>query len=318
MHKRRASTLRLSGTLVLAASLLGCSGGAQSDKASGNGSDLTSLEYSKPPQAPEVKSAAIPALPIEGYLVSQKEKEQILKASRMEAKSCMARFGFSYSWSTPSGQKVAPDDNASNRSRRYGIVDPVAASKYGYGLGVAEIQDSSGQAPSAAMSEAATRVFLGNSDPTVKVQDGAEVNGQKIPEGGCAGEAKRKIGNGLSNRAANEINMASFSVSLSDEKVKAVLARWSQCMQKHGYDFKSPLDPLKTMGVGSATPREKATAQADVQCKYETNLIGVWNSVESAIQKAMIGKKEEILEEGRRETDRSLRNASAVLSGDRR
>ncbi|WP_315894403.1 hypothetical protein [Streptomyces sp. P9(2023)] len=313
------SALGLSGTLLIAASLVGCSGVAsESDKTSSNERDLTSLEYSKPSNAPDIKSATIPTLPIEGYLVSQKEKEQILKASRMVAKSCMARFGFSYSWSAASGQRVTSDDNASNRSRRYGIVDSAAASKYGYGLGADNVQGPSEQAPSAAMSEAATRVFLGNSDPTVKVESGAKVNGQKIPEGGCAGEAKRKIGNGLSNRAANDINMASFTVSLNDEKVKAVLGQWSQCMQKRGYDFNSPLDPLKTMGAGSATPREKVTADADVQCKYETNLIGIWNSVESAIQKAMIGKKEEILEEGRRETDRSVRNASTVLSGDSR
>ncbi|MGP3634868.1 hypothetical protein ACTU45_16100 [Streptomyces sp. 24-1644] len=319
MHKRRSSAFRLSGTLLIATSLVGCSGGAsESDKASSNERELTSLEYSAPSTAPDIKSTTIPSLPIEGYLVSQKEKEQILTASRMMAKSCMERFGFSYSWSAASGQRVAPDDNASNRSRRYGIVDSVAASKYGYGLGSSNVRETSEQAPSAAMSEAATRVFLGNSDPTVKVENGTEVNGHKIPEGGCSGEAKRKIGNGLSNRTANEINIASFDVSLNDKKVKAALGAWSQCMRKHGYAFRSPLDPLKTMGAGSATSQEKTTANADVQCKYETNLIGIWNSVESAIQKAMIGKKETVLEEGRRETDRSLRNASAVLSGESR
>ncbi|MEI5034930.1 hypothetical protein RB201_26455 [Streptomyces sp. S1A(2023)] len=89
-------------------------------------------------------------------------------------------------------------------------------------------------------------------------------------------------------------------------------------MQESGYSFASPLDPLKVMGTGSATQEEKATATADIQCKYETNLIGVWSSVEAAIQTAMIGKKEEVLEEGRRETDRSMRNASAVLSAEDR
>ncbi|MEI5034929.1 hypothetical protein RB201_26450 [Streptomyces sp. S1A(2023)] len=219
MHKHRSSALKLSGVLLAAAHIVGCSGGAaESGKSSSSESDLTSLKYALPSHTPEIKSAAIPALPIEGYLVSQGEKSQILKASRLKAKSCMARFGFDYSWNASAGLKADPDDNDSNRPRRYGIADLDAASKYGYGLGVNEVQGATEQTPSAAMSEAATRVFLGNSDPTVKVQDGAVVNGQKIPDGGCSGEAKRKIGNGLSNATASDINLASFDVSLNDEK----------------------------------------------------------------------------------------------------
>ncbi|KOV70375.1 hypothetical protein ADL00_09105 [Streptomyces sp. AS58] len=315
MQKYRFPVLAISGSLIAAVLVAGCSGaGSEGDKAQGGGDGLQ-VQYATPSRVPEIKSAEIPALPIEGYLVSQKEKDQILRASRTLAKGCMARYGFDFSWNAASGRKSEPDDNAANRSRRYGIVDHAMASELGYGNAAVEVEDTSGDSSSAQMSEAASRVFLGNSDPLLKVAKDAEVNGIKIPEGGCSGEAKRKVGNGLSNRTANDINLASFQVSLNDGQVKTAMKEWSDCMKRSGYDYASPLDPLKTMGMRAPTPEEKATAAADVQCKYETNLIGIWNAVETEIQKAMIGNKEEILENGRRETDRSLRNAADVLSG---
>ncbi|MFD7750352.1 hypothetical protein ACFV2V_31030 [Streptomyces sp. NPDC059698] len=312
-HKLRACGIL--GSLLALSLVAGCSeaGGKADDAAGGEGQ--LNVKYPEPSQTPKIDSATIPALPIEGYLVSQREKDQILRASRVLAKDCMARFGFDYSWSASSGQRSAPEDNAANRSRRYGIVDRAIASQYGYGTGAPMVEDATGQPPSAQMSDAATRVFLGDSDPTRKVERGAEVNGVEIPEGGCSGESKRKIGNGLSNRPANDINMASFQVSLNDEKVKAAIAKWSACMKKSGYDFDSPLDPLETMGGDEPTPEEKTVAAADITCKYDTNLIGIWSAVEAVIQETMIGKKEEILTEGRTETDRSLKNASDVLSG---
>ncbi|MFD4525175.1 hypothetical protein ACFWP7_14890 [Streptomyces sp. NPDC058470] len=302
--------------LVVSTLAVGCSGAGQKGQGdgSGEGSGTNPVDYSKPVNPQRIDSAAIPALPIEGYLVSQEEKEQILKAYRIVAKECMAGFGFDFSWSDASGYQVEADDNAANRSRRYGITDIELAAMYGYGLPSTAVAEST-ENPSGEMSEAANRVFLGDSDPLLDVAEGAEVGGKEIPKGGCAGEAKREVGDGLSNPEALDINLESFQVSLNDEQVKSAIATWSDCMRGEGYDFESPLDPLKSQGAEASTPDQTAMAKADVGCKYGTNLLGVWSSVEVSIQKAMIGENEEVLQEARRETDQSLKNASRILEG---
>lgn len=314
MENRRLRTYsRTVLPLALAALAVSCSSATEDGaKSAREGGAPDSPSYSVPQSVPDVTSAAVPALPIEAYLASQDERKQILKASRLAAKDCMARYGFDYTW-TDSGTKTAGDDNAANRQRRYGIVDEASASKYGYGLPV----DGSGapEAPGVEMSEAANRTFLGDSDPLLKVSEGEKVGGKEIPKGGCAGEAKRKIGKGLDDSAAREINMASFKFSLDDEQVKSAIAAWSKCMGDSGHTFESPLQPFDELAADGVTPNELATAKADIQCKYRTNLLGIWVAVESEIQKAMIGKKEEVLQDARKETERSVKNASEALRG---
>lgn len=310
---RTANVNMFVGLLILIC-VPGCSVGDQ-DPNSSNRADApgwAALDYAQPASIPVVDSPSIPALPIEGYLVGAQDKAQIIRASRISAKACMARFGFEYSWVEST---VDPNvyDNPANRSRRYGISSLDIATSYGYTL--PPVKGNTFGTPSIEMSKAAARVFLGNSDPRTADAKSHGVTGLQIPKGGCSGEAKRVVGDGLNTPAAKDINMASFEVSLNDEQLKSVLSEWSACMRKSGYSYESPLEPLREREAETVTPVQIVKAQTDVRCKYATNLLGEWGAVEAEIQKAMIARKEEVLVREKRATEATLKNAANILSG---
>jgi hypothetical protein len=53
---------------------------------------------------------------------------------------------------------------------------------------------------------------------------------------------------------------------------------------------------------------------ADVHCKDETNLVGIWAAVDQAFQTRSIAKNELRLNEVKQAMDLSLRNAADVLA----
>jgi hypothetical protein len=74
-----------------------------------------------------------------------------------------------------------------------------------------------------------------------------------------------------------------------DSRYEAAVKRWSDCMAGLGFDYSTPIDAIgrnTVYGVDEATAR--AVAAADVQCKIETNLVGVAVAVESAYEQIWI------------------------------
>jgi hypothetical protein len=96
-------------------------------------------------------------------------------------------------------------------------------------------------------------------------------------------------------------------VPISDSRFVQVQQKWSDCMRGKGYNFdtvKSPHDKFVNAGsVGPATPEEKATAVADVQCKIQTNLVGVAVAVQSAYDEQYIDSHREALAAWRQTLD---------------
>ncbi|EDX22315.1 hypothetical protein [Streptomyces sp. Mg1] len=74
-------------------------------------------------------------------------------------------------------------------------------------------------------------------------------------------------------------------------RVAGVLAKWSACMDKSGYTgIKSPYDVVDGLGLqdDKGGARAVAAATADVRCKREVNLVGVWAAVEKAYQERLV------------------------------
>lgn len=279
---------------------------ASSDgSAQGTGADLTAVHVS-PSATPVLTSTAEVSLPIEDYLLRNDEHAEILQASRIVVRRCMARFGFDYTVDPDPAAPPDPKGDAANMARRYGISDEATAARYGY-------HPADGSLPAAPtgtaqpMSSAERSVFLGGT---------ARYKGQRIPAHGCSGDAQRKLGKGLDERLPERIDDASYQQSMAAPQVAAVFRAWSACMAQRGYTFRDPLEPLRSQPAASPTATEIRTAEADMACKRRTNLLGVWVAVESAVQDALIEKNQEALAQTRTAArDTLARSAKVVAEG---
>jgi hypothetical protein len=111
--------------------------------------------------------------------------------------------------------------------------------------------------------------------------------GKPVPEGGCMGEARRAlVRDGAVGEAepVRRIDTASVLRAMEDPRVRSAFDQWSACMEKRGHAYDDPWQAIndKAFRGPGVTPREIATAVADVACKRETNLVGVWYAVDAA------------------------------------
>ena len=83
-----------------------------------------------------------------------------------------------------------------------------------------------------------------------------------------------------------------------DSRFVAVEQQWSACMKGQGFDYATPNDAIGSFtspGGPTVTAVEKATASADIQCKIQTNLVGIGVAVQSAYDQQYIDTHREQL-----------------------
>ncbi|MFC8225748.1 hypothetical protein [Streptomyces sp. NPDC057287] len=234
-------------------------------------------------------------LPIEDYLFSNAELARLTEAQFVLIGKCLRRLGLDHTLESP-GPAPGP---RSMTERRYGITDAGPAKVNGYRLGGTRTTRPGSLTAQmktlAAPQRARLMVALhGDTASGAGDGDGLRVNGVRVPAGGCAGEAAEGISGGSGKLGPGEVarraNFASFDDSRSDPRVARVLGAWSACMKEKGYAYPDPLAAMSDSSFRgkSPTPKELRTAQADVECKRRTDLVGVWFGVEAVLQKDMI------------------------------
>ncbi|MFH8469209.1 hypothetical protein [Streptomyces sp. NPDC017991] len=239
----------------------------------------------QPEEAPVLLRSTGLRLPLDAYLLSPGETTKVTEAHRVLVRRCMVRFGFDYPPVTEGG---AGGGLTSWTERRYGITDPAGAAARGYRL-----RAPAGSAPPADPGPRERIALTG--------QGGNRVKGVTVPEGGCAGEAGRRLRAGspkdVNPGLAQALSAESYERSLKDKGVRTATEQWSQCMRASGYDYAGPLDPPEDPRFrGTAlSAAERNTAKTDVDCKRRTNLVGVWFTAEAAVQRSLIDRNHEAL-----------------------
>ncbi|MEU9166335.1 hypothetical protein AB0D34_00730 [Streptomyces sp. NPDC048420] len=308
------------GVLAALVAITGCSDGAAPERPRAAAPTTTRQGT---PVILDVKSLV---LPIEPYLFTTRQTTGILRARQALVVPCMRQFGFA--WPASGAEQsdsagTAPGmRNAANMARRYGITDPALAARHGYHFAPDARQrtpdDSSASRPNAD----ALAVLTGRTGDGAPAP--ARYHGRAVPEGGCQGQATarltgdpQRLGN---DQLANEINVVSYQKSQADPRVKSVFRAWSACMRDRGYSYAAPThapgkDPRFT---GPAPTRQEiALAKADVACKRQTNVIGVWFTVDAAYQRQMMASKSRELAQAKSAIRTQTANADRVLNGDR-
>ncbi|MEV0924281.1 hypothetical protein AB0I99_03970 [Streptomyces spongiicola] len=285
---------------VAAASVTGCSADEKSP----------AIAAPKPTVPHDAADPATWVLPIEGYLPSDHERNQISQARKILTSDCMKRFGFSWQ-PAPDLPRLGPKTLV---DWRYGIHDMALAKERGY-------------KPSAAEQEAYDRaVEIGAVDgtsgtgPDSKALEGGakQVGGKPVPQGGCLGEADQKISSDAQNTTvAQRISNEAFTESQQSPEVVTAFKAWSSCMKASGFNYERPLEASDDRRFGSrdVTPLEIKTATADISCRYKTNVAKIWYDNEVAIQNQKIESQPEQLIKERKSLDRAVRKAADIIAG---
>ncbi|MFJ8436700.1 hypothetical protein ACIQ9P_35940 [Kitasatospora sp. NPDC094019] len=287
-----------------------------------NGTESTRVPESPVPAVAAPTVSATPTLastldlelPVEKYLITPEENARMDRGWAHLVSTCMKRFGLDYEPAVRESH-----ERTGQTAHRYDPTDPAVAAARGY-----HGDDSAGGTPTPPAESVSpdVRLVLGSGSGSPEAPGGSRESrfrGIPIPPGGCAGEAQEAIraGGGTYQDAqvAIDVNFGDYQRSMADGRVREVFGKWSSCMKASGFDYETPTAAANDPAWSSPTPSatERATAAADVRCKREHNVVGVWFSVESSYEEQDIAAKLRELTRVRESIDIALGNAAAAL-----
>ncbi|MFH9424575.1 hypothetical protein [Streptomyces sp. NPDC017529] len=264
------------------------------------------------PQPPAPRTTAGPAasaearnliLPFDSYAQSDADLLTISSAEDVLMGPCMRAQGLA--WKTlprVSGENADPPNR-----RRYGVIEPEVARRYGYHPpsdppALAQRQADE-KARDAALGPRERRAAYGT--------DGV---------GGCWKKAHARLQQPIPESAEslfNDLNLRLFDKSQRDAGVVRAIRAWSACMGRAGWHYASPAQASDAPGWNKSprvTAREIEVAEADVRCKQENHLVSTWAAAETRMQRAALVRHAAALEALKTGFTRWLVNARAVLN----
>jgi hypothetical protein len=270
------------GSAAVLASVSGCSGAADA------------AAPAAPAATPTVLNSTALQLPVAEYLLPPSASLQLGKAAHVLLAQCMQRYGLSLADASP----TARSQPATPTEMRYGVTNPDQAKTTGYHFGQADegyLPATPSASPTVPNNDPGYQLVLqGNGTPGKSDGTATTYHGQAVPAGGCVGEMHTKLQAGATflGEAAlvQQINDESFADSMKAPAVQAVFQSWSACMLAKGFHYATPLDAVndKAFSGPASSPAELQTAQADVACKQQDNVVGVWFAAEVDRQHALM------------------------------
>lgn len=291
MDMRTVAAVTVISTALL---LAGCGGDESTDR------DEAELGAVPVVAAPDQIS-----LPFDAYRLTTDEDRLNGQAYVLLVQDCALGYGVPV-------DMVPPNNPPTNNHKRYGLFDERAAATEGYG-GTFEEGPAEDRSASVERTPDQRLVIAGpmEGEPGPKTLS----SGQEVPEGGCAAAAEKTLGtpeSGLPDVEA--MGWQTFQDATNDSRVAEVMEAWSDCMADAGFEYDSIWDANDVHWPDPPTTDEIATAQADVTCKQETNLVGVYVAVEAAYQREVIEAYPGEFDALAKWRDARLKNISAALS----
>jgi hypothetical protein len=300
-------------TVAVAAVAVAACGGDRSGTA-GDGSNPLAADPPALGQVPVLNDARDVSLPLDHYRATEEQAYTLTRAREMLTVDCMRRFGFNRSLSPPVAKSPGPGG-------RYGISYGPEVDRYGYHqpperVGPPRPPRDPNNRPSAA---------------ELGVERGEGLtshNGQAVPRGGCLGEADRALGGETgeggtapaldSSDMFTKLRLQARNATDADVRLLEVFGKWSECMKKAGYSYRSPWDANDDPAFqGEISAKEIATAQADLRCRIEFNVNGLYFALEEAYQRRAIEQNLEPLRAEKAKLDERIRKATDIVAGTR-
>lgn len=238
---------------------------------------------SEPSLDPGLRAGARPlVLPLDAYELSPQDQAVVARARTELFRRCMARFGF-----TVPVRDAAPTIPLNHE--RYLLEDERAAQTRGY------------HPPPEPFGPPITQ----SSAYTAAADGRGRTAGDGVPPGGCEGEALAGLAASEEARTAmrqvTDLKGWSWEQSVRDSRVAAAFAEWSSCMAALGHAYPNPraANNDAAFRTDAPTPHEITVAVSDVRCKRQTDVVGVWATVEAAYQRRAISENRAELDEAR-------------------
>lgn len=241
---------------------------------------------------PPITSLAQITRPIDSYLPDVQRILGLLSIETRKVNSCLASKRATGQYSPSDDQSLlapyvagARNDNVV-RSDLWGFFDTDRAkvATYGYHRSAAEPGMLMGGVPTGA-------------DATVLQACREAAEGGLPSDGGVLALAGTRS---LPNRGPQ--------VPTNDSRWVAAVADWAKCMAEHGFpDYPTPLDAIGNhewyQASGVVTPKEIATASADIECKLKINLVGIGLAVQRAYDQQYIEANRDALAKYKQQLD---------------
>lgn len=258
-------------------------------------------------EVPTAVTATDLHLPMEDYDLTSEQVDLVSDARRVLMQRCMAGFGYTVEIERVVSSAYGPPTAT---ERRYGITDLALAREHGYKLGKRD----------PALRPEPKRPELTAEQQVVLFGRGrSEVGGKQVPDQGCAGAAGRELQRdtpGVDLSMPQNTWMTTLDQSRKDSRVVAAIDAWSRCMAKRGHHYPDPVAAVNDpVAGGEVTDAQRALAVADIECKDEVNLVGIWFTVESAYQRRAIDANRAAFDAVRAALENQLRTAQGVLGG---
>ncbi|MFG2291838.1 hypothetical protein [Streptomyces sp. NPDC048603] len=288
------------GTLLLT----GCSEGSQEQAGAGGGGSAVR----------DVVTEADIVLPVSAYLFTPEQQAQVDSAHSRLAADCMKRFGFD--WPV----KKAEPSKAVNR--RYGVVSEKLAAEHGYHVIPSADDREHAEGVVSSGTKLPSEAYMVYGAKGGKTGAGGSYQGKDIPQGGCIGEAGRKLGlDKVQDPSKGKIGLlsidySSFGRAQETPEFKKAQDDWAACMKKSGYQHTAFLQPVEKYAPqgNSASPEEKIVARADVRCKQETRLATVLLRAEAKIQNDYIDQNAAGFAEIKKDQGAVIKSANEALA----
>ncbi|MEU7578124.1 hypothetical protein AB0B50_11030 [Streptomyces sp. NPDC041068] len=307
---------------LVGAVLAGCGSGA------GTGSGRES-------GVPRVQSKGdFPELPLERYEFNAEDNKRMEEAESRLAQRCMRSFGFTDFPLNPEQRGEGSGGNGNSVALTistvspYGMLDLDHVRRWGYGFDPDRLRTrrSDAMPKGRALRQGEFEVLYG-AFGTGRGGATAVVNGRKVPEGGCSGEAMRQVMGDIAKTTRVWAYVAGRTGKLDkavakDTRVRKAFRDWSRCVEDKGFKrYESPAHAFRDKawrkgvdgGNTSRTKRELGTAVADVECNRKLNTAGVWWVVSAEKQRADLRRDKDRYDAVRKDQDRVRATVREVL-----
>ncbi|WP_344896063.1 hypothetical protein [Nonomuraea antimicrobica] len=241
------------------------------------------------------------SVPLDDFILSRLDIQTIEYAEDLLTRACMRGSGFDWEMLPP----PARTDTDPLHRRRYGVIEPEVAGRYGYHL-----------PPLAPDQQAREQVWRRRDAlPPAERRAAYGHDGQ----GGCRNTARTRLAEGvpkLDQQRLNGFIGDTFEASQRVPAVVAVFGAWSRCMKAKGFAYGMPLDAAADPAWARSaqpSPREIAVAKADVGCKRTTGLVAAWSTADSHVQLDAIATHRADFDRFRQARDAELRAAEQVI-----
>lgn len=316
-----AYTFGVCAASALTLLLVGCAADSGGDQ----------VEISSIPQRSGTVSPARSLLA--SYFPSDADLEVFARARAALTGDCMSRFG--YTAKTYGG--MVGDDPVDLIEESTPVVKLprtlAQAGRWGYHEAGPATHDTSAEPHEEVdkFSRLELAVLVG-SDPSARTERGGTaprtvrtLEGGKVPPGGCAGEAERKLRAGTPelprDRGASPtpvnvllgLQRNAWEMTQEHPRFQEMVSTWSACMKREGYPYTSLNDPVHWLDKNKVTDEERADAEADVRCRTNANYLGVVEALLLAYEEREVEDEAELLQDVEDYYNQQRANAAKAL-----